>query len=240
MEDSSGSSLSAVVEQCLVSLDVDLLASDCRSSDHHVLDNFVEQSDKNRVESNPDLTALDHQSELVSDPPFVSGEVLSNVIPPDFGDIDLVHARSVNPSGGVSDLPGLVQDLPVVEDGVREEEPHEAGLVDGREGEDGMEVLGKTSEWHDYRALMGNTLPSKSKPVYMRAYADLETYLRKENQLMVGIIPSEHAMLNYFFYLKNVKKFAPSTIWYYVLTLLFHCNFWVFLFVVFGFFSWWD
>ena len=74
---------------------------------------------------------------------------------------------------------------------------------------------GNESHWLEYATLMGNTLPVKSKVVYMKAYAELETYLRKENQFVQGVIPSEHALLNYFFFLKNVRQLAPSTIWYY-------------------------
>ena len=75
---------------------------------------------------------------------------------------------------------------------------------------------GNDSHWLDYGTLMGNTLPSKSKVVYMKAYSELETYLRKENQFIQGVIPSEHCMLNYFFFLKNVRQLAPSTIWFYI------------------------
>ena len=94
----------------------------------------------------------------------------------------------------------------------------------GDKGANGEEVVegeeknslprGTESHWLEYNTLMGNTLPLKSKVVYLKAYADLENYLRKENQFVHGVIPSEHAMLNYFFFLKNVRQLAPSTIWY--------------------------
>ena len=45
---------------------------------------------------------------------------------------------------------------------------------------------GNESHWLEYATLMGNTLPVKSKVVYMKAYAELETYLRKENQFVQG------------------------------------------------------
>ena len=80
---------------------------------------------------------------------------------------------------------------------------------------------GNTSSWLEYSTLMGNTLPLKSKVTYLKAYAELETYLKKENQFTAGVMPSEHAMMNYFFFLKNVRHLAPSTIWYFLfITLL--------------------
>ena len=76
---------------------------------------------------------------------------------------------------------------------------------------------GNVSQWLDYATLMGNTLPSKSKIVYMKAYGELENYLRKENQFINGVVPSEHAMLNFFHHLKNDRQQAPSTIWFFFL-----------------------
>ena len=86
------------------------------------------------------------------------------------------------------------------------------------EGHESAINRGKETHWLEYSTLMGNTLPSKSKIVYLKAYGELENYLRKENKFINGVAPSEHAMLNFFFYLKNDRQQAPSTIW--CLTLL--------------------
>ena len=75
-------------------------------------------------------------------------------------------------------------------------------------------VEGNSSHWLEYSSLMGNTLPLKSRVVYLKAYKELEDYLKKENQFVIGVAPSEHAMLNFFHYLKTVRLQAPSTIWY--------------------------
>ena len=87
---------------------------------------------------------------------------------------------------------------------------------------DGLNVgvsRGNDSTWLEYSTLMGTTLPSKSKAIYLKAYSELETYLKNENQFIVGVMPSEHAIMNYFHFLKNVRRLAPSTIWYF-----FVCN----------------
>ena len=85
--------------------------------------------------------------------------------------------------------------------------------VSASQGRESAIDRGNSSHWLDYSTLMGNTLPSKSKIVYMKAYGELENYLRKENQFVNGVVPSEHAMLNFFFHLKNDRQQAPSTIW---------------------------
>ena len=97
-------------------------------------------------------------------------------------------------------------------------EPGMAQVQDG--GHESAFPKGNESHWLEYAVLMGNTLPSKSKITYLKAYSDLETYLRKENQFVQGVIPSEHALLNYFFYLKNIRQLAPSTIWYFSVSAL--------------------
>ena len=82
---------------------------------------------------------------------------------------------------------------------------------------DGLNITdprGNDSHWLEYSTLMGNTLPLKSKLTYLKSYSELETYLKRENQFVAGVIPSEHAILNYFHFLKNVRHLAPTTIWY--------------------------
>ena len=67
---------------------------------------------------------------------------------------------------------------------------------------DGLNIdvpRGNDSNWLEYSTLMGNTLPLKSRITYLKSYSELETYLKKENKFVAGVIPSEHVILNYFF-----------------------------------------
>ena len=67
---------------------------------------------------------------------------------------------------------------------------------------------GNDSNWLEYSTLMGNTLPLKSKLVYLKSYSDLETYLKNEKKIVAGVVPSEHAMLKYFFFFEKRPSFS--------------------------------
>ena len=69
------------------------------------------------------------------------------------------------------------------------------------------------NSWLSYESLMQDTLPLKSKVVYLAAYSDFEKFLKRENKFVPDLPPSELMLMNYFFHLKSVKFFAPTTIW---------------------------
>ena len=138
-----------------------------------------------------------------------------------------VEACLVDPQSSASstDVSGSSDDLPLVISSnivgaaaasVSFEPSEIADLEESvREGHESAINRGNASHWLEYSTLMGNTLPSKSKIVYLKAYGELENYLRKEKKFINGVAPSEHAMLNFFFYLKNDRLQAPSTIWFF-------------------------
>jgi hypothetical protein len=64
-----------------------------------------------------------------------------------------------------------------------------------------------------YEELMNDTFPAKSKEVYLSAYCQFEIYLKSENKFVANVAPTELMLLNYFKYLKNVKKWGATTIW---------------------------
>ena len=67
--------------------------------------------------------------------------------------------------------------------------------------------------WFTYEEMMSETYPSKSKEVYLSAYRCFELFLKSENQFAINVVPTELMMLNYFRYLRNVKKWQSTTIW---------------------------
>jgi hypothetical protein len=140
--------------------------------------------------------------------------------------VDKVHVQVGSPDVSTVVLPGLME--------VPSSEAVEVRFdqdISGLE-EDGTERIsqGNPSHWLEYPSLMGNTLPLKSRIVYLKAYQELEDYLKKQNQFVIGVAPSEHAMLNFFYYLKNVRHQAPSTIWYFMFCakLLISCLFFLY------------
>ena len=130
------------------------------------------------------------------------------------------QAESVDVSSGGSEVVqvGLTDlETAVCRDGAVSGDSSVGSVVREGDGEltvSSPEHRGKSDHWLDFEDLMSKTLPHRSKILYLKAYSDLEAYLRKENELVEGVIPSQHEMMNYFHYLKNVKLFAPSTIWY--------------------------
>ena len=143
-------------------------------------------------------------------------EAVDNVV--SSGLMDLPESESVDEvlvEVGSLDVPTVVlpgmADLPTSE--VVEERVVEDISVVEEDDAEGIHQ-GNPSHWLEYSSLMGNTLPLKSRVVYLKAYKELEDYLKKENQFVIGVAPSEHAMLNFFHYLKTVRLQAPSTIWY--------------------------
>ncbi len=67
--------------------------------------------------------------------------------------------------------------------------------------------------WLSYADLMSNSYPIKSKVVYLQAYKALERFLKSKNQWKPNVVPTDLQILNYFHYLKNDLKWAPTTLW---------------------------
>ena len=159
---------------------------------------------------------VDHQVELPSSDVSDGSNLLNNSV--------VMEVVVADPSSFVVENLVASEDSPLVisSDAVVEVASGSNDLeVSVSQGLESAIDRGNDSHWLDYATLMGNTLPSKSKIIYLKAYGELENYLRKENQFVNGVVPSEHAMLNFFFYLKNDRQQAPSTIWCLCITLLF-------------------
>jgi len=69
------------------------------------------------------------------------------------------------------------------------------------------------SEWFSLVDLMSDTYPSKSRIVYLKAYKDFEYFLKSRGQFVPDSAPTELQVLNYIHFLRNDKKWAPTTLW---------------------------
>jgi hypothetical protein len=99
-------------------------------------------------------------------------------------------------------------------------EPGPSGIRPaGKKNESGQEVeteAGVTVEgnsWLQYSDLMSDSYPAKSKFVYLKAYKQLEKFLKSRNQWEPNTCPTDLQVLNYFYHLRHDLKFAPTTLW---------------------------
>ena len=67
--------------------------------------------------------------------------------------------------------------------------------------------------WLNYADLMSDSYPAKSKVVYNKAYKLFERFLKSKKQWQPNVAPSDLQVLNYFYYLRNELKWAPTTLW---------------------------
>ncbi len=74
-----------------------------------------------------------------------------------------------------------------------------------------ISVQGK--KWLSYSDLMSESYPAKSKMVYLKAYKLFERYLKSQNQWSPNTVPTDLQVLNYFHFLRNDLKRAPTTLW---------------------------
>jgi hypothetical protein len=77
----------------------------------------------------------------------------------------------------------------------------------------GSPVCAQGKNWLSYESLMEETYPSKSKEIYLSAFRDFELFLKSENQYAPNVVPTETMLLNYFRYLKTVKRWVATSIW---------------------------
>ena len=67
--------------------------------------------------------------------------------------------------------------------------------------------------WFSISELMADTFPAKSRIVYLKAYKSFERFLKSKDQFVAGAPPTEEMVLNYFHFVKNDCKWAPTTMW---------------------------
>ena len=67
--------------------------------------------------------------------------------------------------------------------------------------------------WLNYSDLMAESYPSKSRVVYLKAFRLFEKFLKSRNQWEANTCPTDLQVLNYFYYLRNELKWAPTTLW---------------------------
>ena len=67
--------------------------------------------------------------------------------------------------------------------------------------------------WRSYDSVVNETLPAKSKEVYLASYKKFELYLKSVNKFVPNSPPSEIMILNYFLHLKSTRFWAPTSIW---------------------------
>ena len=60
---------------------------------------------------------------------------------------------------------------------------------------------------------MADSYPAKSRIVYLKAFKQYEQFLKSRNQFVADAPPTEIQMLNYFHYLRQDRKWAPTTLW---------------------------
>lgn len=68
-------------------------------------------------------------------------------------------------------------------------------------------------KWLSYSELMMDSYPPKSKMIYLKAYKMFERFLKSRKQFVPNERPTEVQLLNYFHYLRNEKRLAPTTMW---------------------------
>ena len=78
---------------------------------------------------------------------------------------------------------------------------------------DGVQASNPEGNWLTYGELMLDSYPAKSKMIYLKAYKNFERYLKSQKQFVENVVPSEIQVLNYFYFLKNEKHLAPTTLW---------------------------
>jgi hypothetical protein len=105
-----------------------------------------------------------------------------------------------------------------VEDDEEEEVAAETEVAEDQDGQvpssnPGSPVGAQGKNWLTFESLMAETYPAKSKEIYLSAFRDFELFLKSENKFVLNVVPNETMLLNYFRYLKNVKKWAPTSIW---------------------------
>ncbi len=81
------------------------------------------------------------------------------------------------------------------------------------EANDQPSELSVEGKWLSLNDLMADSYPAKSKIVYLKAYKLFERYLKANNQWVPNVAPTEVQILNYFYHLRNVQKFAPTSLW---------------------------
>jgi len=80
-------------------------------------------------------------------------------------------------------------------------------------GNDSLTNVSREGNWLNYSDLMSESYPAKSKLVYLKAYKLFEKFLKSKNQWQPNTVPTDLQVLNYFYYLKNELKWAPTSLW---------------------------
>ena len=73
--------------------------------------------------------------------------------------------------------------------------------------------VSREGNWLSYTELMSESYPVKSKVVYLKAFKLFERFLKSKNQWKPNTVPSDLQVLNYFHFLRNDLKYAPTTLW---------------------------
>ena len=99
------------------------------------------------------------------------------------------------------------------EDVDKDQDCEEVGEAQDQEEVDGVHASSPEGKWLTYGELMLDSYPAKSKMIYLKAYKHFERYLKSQKQFVENVVPSEIQILNYFYFLKNEKHLAPTTLW---------------------------
>ena len=81
------------------------------------------------------------------------------------------------------------------------------------ETEESSANISASGNWLSYVELMNQSYPPKSKIVYLKAFKLFERFLKSKNQWSPNVVPTDLQVLNYFHYLRNELKWAPTTLW---------------------------
>ncbi len=98
----------------------------------------------------------------------------------------------------------------------RSAEEGSSGQAFRQEGDEALERSANISvegKWLSLSDLMLDSYPAKSKLVYLKSYKLFERYLKANDQWTPNAVPTEIQVMNYFHHLRNVQKFAPTTLW---------------------------
>ena len=97
--------------------------------------------------------------------------------------------------------------------GIKRSSSNDDVVVNEAAVSEGSGAVSREGNWLSYVELMSESYPVKSKMVYLKAFKLFERFLKSKNQWQPNTVPSDLQVLNYFYYLKNDLKYAPTTLW---------------------------
>ena len=97
--------------------------------------------------------------------------------------------------------------------GIKRSSSQDVGVANVAADVEASASVSREGNWLSYTELMSESYPVKSKVVYLKAFKLFERFLKSKNQWKPNTVPSDLQVLNYFHFLRNDLKYAPTTLW---------------------------